>query len=153
MNAIIGEIFTPKPQIQIVTPAAATLAAQAPIAPIKDREHAGNERRQSGKNERDLDFRAVLSSTTFTNLADATSVPQEKTFTAPQPRRQSRVPDFIPEVISGTEAAQLYNAARATNINTAASAQFRAATSSYAKSFFSVEGTYARPGEALELSI
>ena len=151
MTVIAGEIFSPKPQIQIVMPAAATVAAQAPIAPIKDRETA-NDRRQSGKNERGLDFRAVLSATTFTDLADATSVTHEGPF-APRPQRPTRLPDAIPEVISGAEAVQLYNASRATGVNAGISAQFRAATTSYAKSFFSVEGTYARPGEALELSI
>ena len=151
MTAITGEILSPQPQTQIVTPAASTPAAQAPIAPIKDREQA-NDRRQSGKNDSRLDFRSVLSATTFTDLADATSVTQEQSSTQRQ-QRPTRVPESIPEVISHAEATQLYNASRAANTNAGVTAQHRAATSSYVKSFFSVEGTYARPGEALELSI
>ena len=152
MTAITGEVLSPRPQIQIVMPATATVAAQTPIAPIKDREQTGADRRQSGRNDRGVDFRAVLSSTTFADLADATSVTYEKP-SAPQPQRPARLPDAIPEVISHAEAAQLYNASRAASTNPGVSAQFRAAATSYAQSFFSVEGTYARPGEALELSI
>lgn len=151
MTAITGEILSPKPQVQIVMPATATVAAQAPIAPIKDCE-TGNDRRPSGKNDRGVDFRSILSSTTFTDLADATSVVSEGT-SAPRPQRPTRVPDAIPETISHAEAAQLHNASRAANTNAGITAQYRAATSSYVKSFFSVEGTYAKPGEALELSI
>ena len=151
MTAITGEILSPKPQIQIVTPAAATLAAQGPIAPVKDREQA-NDRRHSGKDERGLNFRSVLSAATFTDLADATSVAPEQASTS-RPQRQARVPDSIPEVISHAEATQLYNASRAANTNAGITAQYRNATSSYVKSFFSVEGTYARPGGSLELSI
>ncbi len=152
MTVITGEILTPKPHIDFVTPAASPAAAQAPIAPIKDRENANNERRQSGKKDDGLDFRSILSTATFTDLADATSTASEES-SAPQPQRPTRVQSAIPEVISHAEAAQLYNASRATNTDLSVSVQFRAATTSYAKSFFSVEGTYARPGEALELSI
>ncbi len=153
MTTISGDILAPRQPTQSANAAVSAVAAAQPqIVNVTDRDGARNDRRQSGKNERGLDFRAVLSTATFSDLTDATSIANDQPF-KPTPQRSTRVPKLEPEVLSGAEATQLYNAAKAVGARADVSAQFRAATTSYAKSFFSVEGTYARPGEALELSI
>jgi hypothetical protein len=150
MTTITGDIFAPQPpQPTTVAPPAAQ--PRAPITPTTDRENARNDRRQADKGERGVSFRSILSAETFDGLATAVSATFEKA-EQEHAQREERVPKAEPVVISSTESAQLYQAAQLADWNAPAAKEFRAAASQYAKSFFSIEGTFARPGEALELS-
>jgi len=134
-------------------------ARAEPVAPVGQRDGASNDRRnQSKERERAvLNFRAALNAATVSSLTKALgeeSKPVETATDAPAraPARASKVPDAEPVVLSGAEAANLYRTAQAEKESQPSRApEFLAAATRYAKSYFAVSGTYARPGESLEL--
>ncbi len=141
---------------------AAPILAQTParveaVAPVGQREGASNDRRNAPKDrERAVNnFRAALNAATLRGLTQAISrdsKPAENATDEPARARErpAKLPDAEPTVLSGAEAANLFRSAQAADQSS--SSEFRAATSRYAKSFFSVSGTFAKPGESLELT-
>ena len=146
------DLFSVQPPAAPVVAPQAT--RQAPVTAVADREAAGNNQRPPDKGDRGLKFRAILSAQTFNGLAQAldTGTKRDSVVQSPPPR-PSKVPTGAPTVLSASEAAGLYGVSQAVELNTAAAAEFRAASTSYATNFFAVERTFARPGEALELSV
>jgi len=132
---------------------------QAPVAPVGDREGANNDRRDSSKDARSrpsVAFRSFLNAATLAGLTKTLSADTRTVSTdvAPRPERPVKLPDQSePPVISADEADSLYRSAQnAGEAGAPRAREFQTASSQYAKSFFAVAGTFARPGETLELT-
>ncbi len=127
------------------------------IAPAGERESA-NDRRGAQKDGRStgLSFRATLTATTVGGLGAvvdrAPSVTSDSGESSAAQERAVKLPENGPIILSSHESERLYREARAEKPFKRDPA-FVAATQRYAKSYFSVSGTYARPGEALELTV
>jgi hypothetical protein len=155
---ISADILTLQP---VAAPIAPPPPRQPAVSAVSDRDSTANERRGESKDDRgraNINFRSFLNAATFAGLAqtltrdapksEASEEPARKTPRATKQRDRSE-----PVVISAEESESLYRAAQAESPRTNARApEFLAATSRYAKSFFSVSGTFARPGESLEIS-
>jgi hypothetical protein len=145
----------------------------APVAPVPprapaiqaagQRQDAQNERRQTaqdGRERANVSFRTLLNAATLSGIGRAFqgAVRETEEQATNLTQRAAKLPADAPETLSGTEADTLYRIAKAvapkadTSVSDARAAEFRAATSRYAKSFFSVSGTFARAGESLELT-
>ena len=146
-------------------PAAAPVAPPPPRQPqvraVGGRDGASNERRGSAKGDRgraSVAFRSFLNAATLAGVvqslgeefASASSSREAPAHT----QRPTKLPDTNQDrVLSASETDNLYQSARVSAQSSASRApEFRAATARYAKSFFGVSGTYARPGESLELT-
>lgn len=133
---------------------------QPTIAAAGEREGASNERRKDSREGRartDVSFRAFLNAATFAGLAqslgnNATTTTRTESSDTPRTRAVKLPEREEAPVISGEESEQLFRRATATQLDTARASEYLAATTRYAKSYFSVSGTYARPGESLELT-
>jgi len=155
---ISADILTLQP---IAAPIAPPPPRQPAVSAVSDRDGTANERRGESKDERgrpDVTFRAFLNAATFAGLAQSLGREAPKSEAAEEPARKTQraakqpKPDE-PVVISAEESESLYRASRAESpLTNARAPEFLAATTRYAKSFFSVSGTFARPGESLELT-
>lgn len=144
----------------VATPAAAAVPRQPIVTPIGEREGASNERRESARNTRErvsTAFRSFLNAATLAGITETLGA--ERSDVAVDdvaPVRETRVPDRRkdPTVLEADEAEGLYRTAQAADEGPRSSRarEFHAAATRYAKSFFAVEGTFARPGESLELT-
>lgn len=148
----------------LVTPppnaAAAASALRQPqpvIAPANERENAGHQRRESGKNgNAPLNFRAVLSAATLEGLGRSDAAQAWTPSEGPlreAPQRASRFPVAEPLEISGAEARDLFDRAIAQNTRKSNAPEFVAATARYTSSYFAGSSFYAKPGETLELTV
>ncbi|MBY0510412.1 MAG: hypothetical protein K2P94_09685 [Rhodospirillaceae bacterium] len=154
---ISADILTLQP---IAAPIAPPPSRQPAVSAVGDRDGTANERRGESKEERarpDVTFRAFLNAATFAGLAQSISreapkndATEETTRNTPRAAKQPKRDE--PVVISGEESESLYRAHTEAARPNARAPEFLAATSRYAKSFFSVSGTFARPGESLELT-
>lgn len=136
--------------IQILVPLVPSLEpAPAPprapdITPPSDREPTRNDRREAGKDERPLNFRAVLSAETFGNLAEAVGAvradAERDAQKTPRMTRTTRVPKGEPTILSATESAAPDAAAQASEQDARITSAHRTAATRYTKSFFSVDG-------------
>ena len=145
-------------------PIAAPIAAQAPAAPaiaaVGERAGANNDRRDSQRNDRgrpSVAFRSFLNAATLAGLTQTLSKDTVVVSSDEPPPRQTKVPEQEPTTISSEEADHLYQSAQTASEaqprrETARVRAYQAATSRYATSFFSVSGTFARPGESLEVT-
>jgi len=148
----------------VTTPAAAVASRQPIVSPIGEREGASNDRRGDARNTRDrvnVAFRSFLAAATLAGLTDAVSdVRADTRVEETVPVREARIPDAKKNltILDADEAEGLYRSAHAADVATdeaprsTRAREFHAAATHYAKSYFSVEGTFARPGESLELS-
>jgi hypothetical protein len=150
--------------LSTLQPVAAPVAPpprQPAVSAVGERESTANERRNESKDDRgraNINFRSFLNAATFAGLAQSLGRDAPKSEATEEPARKTqraqKQPDRNePVVISAEESESLYRAAHAEAPRTNARApEFLAATTRYAKSFFSVTGTFARPGETLELT-
>ena len=133
---------------------------QPQVSAVGERQGANADRRNPSKDARgrsSITFRSFLNAATLAGLTKTLGSDSFKTTTTderPQPRRAEKVPNKAgPEVLSAAESEGLYQSAKSSGQGRASPApEFLAATSRYAKSFFAVSGTFARPGETLELT-
>jgi hypothetical protein len=155
--AITADILTQP----IAAPVAPPPLRQPAVSAVSDRDSTANERRGESKEDRaraNISFRAFLNAATFAGLAQTLGREAPKSDATEEPARKTQRPTKQPDgnepvVISGEESESLYRAAHAGTPRTNPRApEFLAATSRYAKSFFSVSGTFARPGETLEVT-
>ena len=145
----------------LAAPIAPPQQRQAPVSAVGDRDGASNDRRKDAKDGRaraNINFRAFLNAATFVGLAQSLGTDTFKAdATEDSPRQTARAVKLPerdePPVLSGEESERLYRSAQtASQTKNVRAPEFLAATSRYAKSFFAVSGTYARPGESLELT-
>ena len=149
----------------VAAPLAPGLARQAPVTAVADRQGANNDRREQARGERNrstVTFRSFLNAATLAGLTKTLGAERPaSTDEAPaKVQRRAKLPDRKdPEVISGDEAESLYRSARSSTKDQTTSEQpvarareYQAAATRYAKSFFAVSGTFAKPGESLELT-
>ena len=145
----------------IAVPLAPPPPRQPAVSAVGEREGTANDRRKDSKDGRaraNVGFRSFLNAATFVGLTQSLSSDTFKPDVAEQttrtPTRATKFPaQEEPPVLSAEESESLYRSAQAASkgANTRAP-EFLAATSRYAKSFFAVSGTFARPGDALELT-
>ena len=141
-------------------PVAAPIAPAPPRAPAivaaAQRDTTQNDRKNQAQPDREranVSFKSLFDAATLGSIGRAfggetTQVRQD----GPQ-KRASKLPGLEPEVISHAEAASLYRSAKSADaISSIRASEFRAASLQYAKSFFAVSGTFAKPGESLELT-
>jgi hypothetical protein len=155
---VSADILTLQP---IAAPVAPPPPRQPAVSAVSDRDSTANERRGESKEDRgraNINFRSYLNAATFAGLAQSISRDAPKSDATEEPARKTQRAAKQPKadepvVISAEESESLYRASRAETprINPRAP-EFLAATTRYAKSFFSVSGTFARPGESLEIS-
>ncbi len=150
----------------VATPAAAAAPRQPIVRPIGEREGASNhDRRGDARNTGDrvnVAFRSFLAAATLAGVTEAVSdTPRDVAVDEAAPIREARIPGAKknPTILDAGEAEGLYRSAHAADApaveagqHSARAREFHAAATHYAKSYFSVEGTFARPGESLELS-
>jgi len=144
----------------IAAPVAPSVSRQPSIAAAGERDGASNERRndsREGRARTDVTFRAFLNAATFAGLAqslgnDSATVTRSDSSDTPRPRAVKLPERDQAPVISGEESEQLFRRSAAPQAERTRAPEFLAATTRYAKSYFSVAGTYARPGESLELT-
>ncbi len=141
----------------VAAPVPPTARSQAPIAPIAERDPASRDPRQHNNSERQqgVTFRSFITASTLEGLGRALGGDKQlqSDSSAPQYRsRPTKLPDAGPALLSGAEAANYYRAVSGDSESLAAAREFRDATSSYARNYFSVSGTFARPDESLELT-
>ncbi len=145
----------------VAAPAAATVPRQPVAAPLREREGAANDRRDTQRNSRERvsgAFRAFLNAATLAGLNNTLGAEPVEAVEPATAVRQSRVPDRKdPTILEADEAEGLYRSAQAadeprTEKPSVRAREFQAVATRYAKSFFAVEGTFARPGEQLELT-
>lgn len=138
-------------------PIAAPIAppfARAPVAPVGDRDSASNERRndRGDRSRTSAAFRSFLNAATLAGLTQ--SLGADRVDPVAGVARPRKVPDRREATeLSGAESERLYQEAQAkTRPHDARAREALAVTQRYAKSFFSVSGTFAKPGESLELT-
>ena len=142
----------------IVAPSAPPLRVQAPIEPVGEREATSRDPQEKQRGERQaagVDFRSYITASTLEGLGrafDNAGQVRGEGSAGDSPTRPTKVPDSSPAVLSGTEAADYYRAISGESESLAAAREFRDAATSYAQNFFAATGTFARPGESLELS-
>jgi len=141
-----------------IAAAATPVPRQPSITPAAERE--STDRRQTARDDRGhgADFRSVLAASTFDGLARALGGIPRAEWTPSKVARDAyaapeRMPAEGPVVLSQAEADSLFRRAKETSRPAAPAPEFLAATSRYAKSFFSVSGTFARPGESLKMTV
>ncbi len=127
---------------------------RAPVAPVGERDSASNERRNGARGERSRTsaaFRSFLNAATLSGLTR--TLGDEVDPVAPV-ARERKVPDRREATeLSGAESERLYQEAKAASRpDDVRAREFLSATRQYAKSFFAVSGTFAKPGESLELT-
>ncbi len=144
----------------IAAPIAASPARQAPVTAVGDRDGANNDRRNPSRDSRgrsSIAFRSLLDAATLAGLTKSLSG-QSKTVSTDEaparPTHRAKLPDKAePEVLSASESERLYHSAKNSGQGRSSPApEFLAATTRYAKAFFAVSGTFARPGESLEVT-
>lgn len=134
-------------------------AAQPPVAPIaaapqvvvtdSERGSRRDQNNDRGK-EQSLNFRAVLDAATAGSLKlDAL---QGEPARGETPVRPTKLPKSGPAELSGGESSVLLEAAYQRRSDSGVRVHLTA-TSRYAQAFFADTRTYARPGEALELTV
>ena len=145
----------------IAVPLTPPPARQPAVSAVGEREGTANDRRkdsQDGRARANVGFRSFLNAATFVGLTHSLS---SDTFKPEAPKQDTRTTARAakypareePPVLSAEESESLYRGAQAApQGGNARAPEFLAATSSYAKSFFAVSGTFARPGDALELT-
>ena len=131
------------------------------VSAVGQRDGASNDRRGSSKDSRarsGVAFKSFLDAATIAGLNKTLGAETSKSAvtdegSSPAPRR-AKVPDQAePEVLSAAESEGLYQSAKSSGQGRSSPApEFLAATTRYAKSFFAVSGTFAKPGESLELT-
>ncbi len=150
----------------VAAPAAAAVPRQPIVTPIGEREGASNERRDSTRSPRErvsAAFRSFLNAATLAGITETLGAEQPERVDPVAPVRPTRVPDRddgkTPTILEADEAESLYRSAQSSDgaaarrpRSSVRARQFQAAATRYAKSFFAVEGTFARPGESLEIS-
>ncbi len=141
---------------------------------VGDRESANNDRRNQSRGDRNrpsVAFRSFLNAATLAGLTKTLSAQRPaSTDEAPaKVQRRTNLPERSdPSVISSDEADSLYRSAQRAKAQAASeqttseqgqseqpaarAREFQAAATRYAKSFFAVSGTFAKPGESLELT-
>jgi hypothetical protein len=151
--AISFDILTPQPLAAPIAPPPPRAPA---IAAAAQRDTTQNDRKNQAQPDRErakINFRSILDAATLSGIGRAFGAETAQVRQDGPQKRASKLPGLEPEVISSTEAASLYRSAKSadTTGNVRAS-EFRAASLQYAKSFFAVSGTFAKPGESLELT-
>jgi len=144
----------------IGAPIAPHAARQPQVAAVGERDSANNERRESARNDRgraSVAFRSFLNAATLAGLTQSLSADTVTASTDEAPAKAPRAEKIRdqqdPTVIDADEAEGLYRSAQAASEPQSARAkEYLAATSRYATSYFAVSGTFARPGETLELT-
>jgi len=143
----------------IAAPVSPAFIRQAPVSPVGNREQTQNERRETSRDDRarpNIAFRSFLNAATLAGLTKSLGGETQRSSAdseAPAYTRPSKLPAQKDDtVISANEADVLYRSAQVSGRDGARAPEFLAATSRYAKSFFAVSGTFARPGESLELT-
>lgn len=154
-------ITTDALSLQPIAAPAAPLSRQPQVSAVGEREGASNDRRAPSKDARgrsSIAFRSFLDAATLAGLnktlgaeTSESAVTDERS--SPAPRRAKLPTKAEPEVLSAAESERLYHSAKNSGQGrTSPAPEFLAATSRYAKSFFAVSGTYARPGQSLEVT-
>jgi len=145
----------------VAAPISAAPVRQAPVTAVGERDGANNDRRNPSKDARgrsSVAFRSFLDAATLAGLTKTLGAQTSTTAAtdeapAPPPRRAKLPEKAEQEVLSASESERLYHSAKISGQGrTSPAPEFLAATSRYAKSFFAVSGTFARPGESLELT-
>jgi hypothetical protein len=140
----------------VAAPIAPPPPRQAAVASVGERDGTNNDRRESAKGERgrtSAAFRSFLDAATLSGLTKTLGA-LDSADRATETTRARKVPNRRESTeLSGAESERLYQEAHTAprSANPRAS-EFLAATTRYAKSFFAVSGTFAKPGESLELS-
>ena len=147
--AITLDAFTLKPVA--AAPSAAAPAYVAPPVIVTD--PSSNPRRDSrsdrGKDDRGLNFRAVLNANTFAAVTGRSWQPD--TAKSDTPARPQRVPTSGPAELSSDDV--VLEAVSTTRADKPQAARaYSQATSRYAQAFFATTRTFARRGESLELT-
>ena len=145
--AITLDAFTLKPVA--APPSAVAPAYVAPPVIVTD--SSSNPRRdaKSGKDDRGLNFRAVLNANTFAAVTGRSWQPD--TAKSDTPARPARVPTSGPAELSADDV--VLEAVSTTRADKPQAARaYSQATSRYAQAFFATTRTFARRGESLELT-
>jgi len=144
----------------IAAPVSPAFIRQTPVTPIGNRESAQDERRDTtARDDRarpNVAFRSFLNAATQAGLTKTLGSETQRS-TADNDVTAYTRPNKIPTpkddaVIAAGESDALYRSAPVSGREGPRAPEFLAATSRYAKSYFAVSGTFARPGESLELS-
>lgn len=130
-----------------------TAAAAYVAPPVIVTDPSSNPRRDSrndrSKDERGLNFRAVLNANVFAGVTGRSWQPD--TAKTDAPARAARVPKSGPAELNGDDV--LLEAVSAAHTDVPAGARVHGeATSRYAQAFFATTRTFARRGESLELT-
>jgi len=152
--AISFDILTLQPIA--AAPAPAAVARQPQVAAVGERDGA-KERRGSAGDERarpNVAFRSFLNAATLAGLTQTLGKEASRAADAtPAETRPVKLPKRdATTVLSGTESDRLLQSVRSTLTDKSSAPQYLAATTRYAKSYFAVSGTFAKPGESLELT-
>ncbi len=157
-----------------VQPLAAPVVAQAAVQPsvtsVGQRQGASNDKRQQQSSFGDrarasVAFRSFLNASTLAGLTQTIGA-EAPTATFSEALRQAKRPQKLSKqqddtTLSAEESEGLYRLAQAARNGKRGEApsapisnvrEYQAATQRYAKSFFAVSGTFAKPGESLELT-
>ncbi len=139
----------------VAAPQAPPPRPQAPISPVGEGDAPKRDPREQNKGgrQRHIDFQSFITASTLEGLG-RTLGGDQTIQDAPErrPLREAKYPDAGPKVLSGAEAANYFRTVSGESEGLAISREFQTAASAYAKNFFAVQGTFARPGESLELS-
>ncbi len=141
----------------IVAPSAPPPRVQAPIEPVGEREATSRDPQEKNRGERQagVDFRSYITASTLEGLGrafDNAGRARGEDAAGDATARPTKVPESGPAILSGSEAADYYRAISGESESLIAAREFRDAATSYAQNFFAATGTFARPGESLELS-
>ncbi len=154
-------IITDALSIQPIATPALPLPSAPQITAVGQRGGASNDRRSSSRDARgrpSVAFKSLLDAATIAGLtktlgAEASKSAVTDSDTTPAPRPSKLPNQAEPEVLSAAESEGLYQSAKSSGQGSSSPApEFLAAATRYAKSYFAVSGTYARPGESLELT-